>query len=79
MAGYSKTSQAKKLNITPGSSVGLGHAPAGWALTDPPDDTVRAHALEVGIVDVKVVSIDDDWSGPRYVWRRENRGRALQR
>jgi hypothetical protein len=131
MAGYSKTSQAKKLGIKPGASVGLEHAPPGWALTDAPDDIVyvvvpepadviicfctaaeqlaprlpdlvkrifpdrslwmawprragghtsditdniiRAQALELGVVDVKTAAIDDDWSGQRYVWRRENR------
>jgi hypothetical protein len=134
MAGYSKTSRAKKLGIKPASSVGLEHAPAGWALIDAPEDIVyvlapepadvvicfctaaaqlplriptlaerifpdrslwlawprraaghtsdisgdiiRAHALKLGIVDVKVAAIDDDWSGQRYVWRRENRARA---
>ena len=131
MAGYSATPQAKKLGLTPGCSVGLEFAPAGWALRDPPEDLVcitapepadviicfctaaaqlavrlpglaarifpdrslwiawprragghasditdnviRAHALDLGIVDVKTAAIDDDWSGQRYVWRRENR------
>jgi hypothetical protein len=131
MAGYSKASQATKLGIKPGYSVGLEHAPAGWALTDPPDGVVyvsaaypadviicfctaaaqlpvrlpdlarrifpdkalwlawprragghtsditdniiRAQALPLGIVDVKTAAVDDDWSGQRYVWRKENR------
>jgi hypothetical protein len=38
MAGYSETSQAKKLGINPGCSVGLEHAPPGWSLIDAPDD-----------------------------------------
>jgi DUF3052 family protein len=37
------------------------------------DDVVRRHALRLGLVDVKVAAIDDDWSGLRLVWRRENR------
>jgi hypothetical protein len=130
VAGYSKTSQAKKLGIKPGASVGLEHAPVGWALVDAPEDIVyvlapepadviicfctaaaqlsprlpnlaerifpdrslwlawprraaghasdiiRAHALKLGIVDVKVAAIDDDWSGQRYVWRKKNRTRS---
>jgi len=132
MAGYSKTSQAKKLGIKPGCSVGLEHAPTGWALIEAPegvvyvaapkpadvvicfctaaaqlptrlpdlakrifpdgglwlawprragghtsditDNIIRAHALDLGIVDVKTAAIDDDWSAQRYVWRKENRG-----
>jgi hypothetical protein len=134
VAGYSKTSQAKKLGIKPASSVGLEHAPVGWALVDAPEDIVyvlapepadviicfctaaaqlsprlpnlaerifpdgslwlawprraaghasditgdiiRAHALKFSIVDVKVAAIDDDWSGQRYVWCKENRTRS---
>jgi hypothetical protein len=36
---------------------------------------VREHALALGLVDVKVAAIDDDWSGLRLVWRVVNRGR----
>ncbi len=37
------------------------------------DNVIRTHALPVGLVDVKVAAIDDDWSGLRVVWRTENR------
>ena len=37
------------------------------------DNVVREHALPLGLVDVKVAAIDDDWSGLRLVWRVENR------
>jgi hypothetical protein len=37
------------------------------------DNVVRDQALALGIVDVKVSAIDDDWSGLRFVWRKENR------
>ena len=30
--------------------------------------------LPIGLVDVKVAAIDEDWSGLRVVWRTENRG-----
>jgi hypothetical protein len=37
------------------------------------DNVIRRHALAIGLVDVKVAAIDDDWSGLRVVWRAENR------
>jgi hypothetical protein len=40
--------------------------------SDITDNVVREHALELGLVDVKVAAIDDDWSGLRLVWRKEN-------
>ena len=41
--------------------------------TDITEDTVRAIALPLGLVDVKVCAIDATWSGLKLVWRRENR------
>lgn len=38
------------------------------------DTVVRELALPFGIVDVKVAAIDEDWSGLRFVWRKELRG-----
>jgi hypothetical protein len=35
---------------------------------------VRGHALEIGLVDVKVAALDHDWSALKVVWRKENRG-----
>jgi hypothetical protein len=54
--------------------------PAGavWALwprkaaghvSDITDNVVRSCALELGLVDVKVAAVDEDWSGLRLVWR----------
>jgi hypothetical protein len=34
---------------------------------------IRAQALPIGLVDVKVAAIDEDWSGLRLVWRKERR------
>jgi len=45
---------------------------AGHA-SDITDNVVRDHALELGLVDVKVAAIDEDWSGLRLVWRVSNR------
>lgn len=41
--------------------------------SDITDHVVRALALPLGLVDNKVSSIDDAWTGLRLVWRRENR------
>jgi hypothetical protein len=46
---------------------------AGGHRSDITDTVVREHALPMGLVDVKVAAIDDDWSGLRLVWRVENR------
>jgi hypothetical protein len=41
--------------------------------TDVTEDVVRAVALPLGFVDVKVCAIDDTWSGLKLMVRRENR------
>jgi hypothetical protein len=41
--------------------------------SDITDNVIREQALPIGLVDVKVAAIDDDWSGLRVVWRTENR------
>lgn len=46
---------------------------AGGHRSDITDNVIREHALPIGLVDVKVAAIDDDWSGLRLVWRVENR------
>ena len=48
---------------------------AGGHTSDITDNVVREHALAIGLVDVKVAAIDDDWSGLRLVWRAANRAR----
>lgn len=37
--------------------------------TDMTEDVVRDVALPVGLVDVKVVAVDEVWSGLKLVWR----------
>ena len=44
--------------------------------SDITDNVIREIALPLGLVDVKVAAIDEDWSGLRLVWRVANRGRA---
>ena len=46
---------------------------AGGHRSDITDNVIRSEALPIGLVDVKVAAIDDDWSGLRLVWRVENR------
>ncbi|NCT67710.1 MAG: DUF3052 domain-containing protein [Rhodanobacteraceae bacterium] len=41
--------------------------------TDITEDSVRAVALPLGLVDVKVCAVDAVWSGLKLVWRRERR------
>src|SRR6202012_3025896 len=46
---------------------------SGGHTSDIPDTVVREYALPLGLVDVKVAAIDNDWSGLRLCWRQENR------
>jgi hypothetical protein len=48
---------------------------AGHA-SDITDNIVREHALDLGLVDVKVAALDEDWSALRLVWRAQNRDLA---
>jgi hypothetical protein len=53
---------------------------ASGHVSDVDESAIREAALAVGLVDVKVAAIDDDWSGLKIVWRRENRtGRISKR
>jgi hypothetical protein len=44
--------------------------------SDITDNVVREHALDLGLVDVKVAALDEDWSALRLVWRTEHREQA---
>ena len=41
--------------------------------TDVTEDVIRDTALTLGLVDVKVCAVDEQWSGLKLVWRKENR------
>ena len=41
--------------------------------SDITDNAIREQALPLGIVDVKVAALDEDWSALKLVWRVENR------
>ena len=46
---------------------------AGGHESDITETIVRACALELGVVDVKVAALDANWSALRFVWRLANR------
>jgi hypothetical protein len=46
---------------------------AAGHVSDVDENAIRNTALAIGMVDVKVAAIDDDWSGLKIVWRKENR------
>jgi hypothetical protein len=46
---------------------------AAGHVSDVTENGVRDQVLPLGLVDVKVAAIDEDWSGLRIVWRVENR------
>ena len=41
--------------------------------TDINSNDVRKLGLELGLVDVKVCAVDDDWSGLKFMYRKEDR------
>ncbi|MEO1487596.1 MAG: DUF3052 domain-containing protein [Bacteroidota bacterium] len=41
--------------------------------TDLKRDMIREHLLEVGLVDIKVAAVDEDWSGLKFVYRKKDR------
>jgi hypothetical protein len=49
---------------------------AGGHLSDVDENLLREVLLPAGVVDVKVAALDADWSGLKFVWRKENRARA---
>jgi len=44
-----------------------------FANTNLTENIVRQVGLENGLVDVKIVSIDNDWSGLKFVYRLKDR------
>jgi hypothetical protein len=52
---------------------------AAGHVSDLGDTLVRAAVLETGLVDIKVAALGLDWSGLRFVWRRELRDTVRRR
>jgi hypothetical protein len=46
--------------------------------TDITEDAIRAIALPLGFVDIKVCAVDEVWSGLKLVVRKELRGKAVR-
>lgn len=42
-----------------------------WSITDM---DVRNYGLHLGLVDVKVCAVDADWSGLKFMYRKDDRG-----
>jgi hypothetical protein len=49
---------------------------AAGHLSDLTDNRVRESLLPTGLVDIKVAALDHDWSGLKFVWRKELRPSA---
>ncbi len=41
--------------------------------TDIKREPIREHLLKTELVDIKVCAVDEDWSGLKFMYRRENR------
>jgi hypothetical protein len=52
---------------------------AAGHVSDIAENDLRAILLPTGLVDTKVAALDDDWSGLRFVWRKELRPSASER
>jgi len=46
---------------------------AAGHVSDISENTLRDLVLPTGLVDIKVAALDEDWSGLKFVWRRELR------
>ncbi len=46
---------------------------AAGHVSDITDNALRVLVLPTGLVDTKVAALDENWSGLRFVWRRELR------
>ncbi len=51
---------------------------AGGHVSDVTEQSLRDELLPAGLVDIKVAALDDDWSGLKFVWRREHRASIVQ-
>ena len=65
----------KVLNILPAdASIWISWPKKSSPLyVDMTEDTIRQVALPLGVVDVKVCAVDEDWSGLRLMVRKDNR------
>jgi len=74
VAGYSATPLSKKLGYKAGFRACVKGAPDHYfKIIRPLPDVIRSVALPLGLVDVKVCTVDDVWSGLKLVIRKELR------
>lgn len=52
---------------------------AAGHVSDISENRLRELILPTGLVDVKVAALDEDWSGLKFVWRRELRAGLSRR
>jgi hypothetical protein len=63
---------ARALRVDGGLWIAWPRKAAGHE-SDITENALRAIVLPTGLVDVKVAALDADWSGLRFVWRKELR------
>jgi hypothetical protein len=74
-AELSKTLATCRKTLGPGASIWVSWPKkASKVPTDITEDTIRALALPLGFVDIKVCAVDEVWSGLKLVLRKKLRG-----
>ncbi|MGW4773780.1 DUF3052 domain-containing protein [Nocardia sp. NPDC004278] len=57
--------------LTPGAMLWIAWPrKAGGHVSDIAENDLRELLLPIGVVDVKVAALDNDWSGLKFVWRK---------
>ena len=71
------TSVGTRSMFAVGASISTPASPwprkAAGHVSDITENLLRELVLPTGLVDVKVAALDEDWSGLKFVWRKENR------
>jgi hypothetical protein len=76
-ATLEKTLAACRKTLAPAAAIWVSWPKkAAKVPTDITEDTIRAVALPLGLVDIKVCAVDDTWSGLKLVLRKELRGKS---
>jgi hypothetical protein len=74
-ASLAKTLAACRKTLAPDAAIWVSWPKkASKVPTDITEDTIRAVALPMGFVDIKVCAVDETWSGLKLVLRKELRG-----
>ncbi|MET4638591.1 DUF3052 domain-containing protein [Mycetocola sp. 2940] len=75
-AGIRNTIEAHGERIFPAGALWVAWPrKAAGHVSDVDENLIRDTAITLGLVDVKVAALTDDWSGLKLVWRVENRTR----